>query len=187
MSTMSNVKSYGPIRNTFEFNRRTGYLLKKVSGKQLVNRGHGVTNPVKTFFVIVLTLSSVILTLLRGVMGKKTQENQTFLKSALTLGILRIKCGKLTPGLYSMTLHKTVDCVERIINACTSSQFFKIITLVLEKMSKRNFCHYCHYCTRVFLEMESYNLDERRKLRTTTGSRYWWRRRLHPLKVQSQT
>ena len=107
--------------------------------------------------------------------------------AVLSLGLSKVTPVIITLGLYSMTLSKIVDYVARIKSLRTSSQFFSIITLVRKIMTELFFCHYCHYETGVFLEMESYNLDERRKLRTTTGSRYWWRRRLHPLKVQSQT
>lgn len=175
MSTTTNLLSCGPIRNLFVGSRH-----------QLVKSFTWIKHSCKNVLSLCCHYDCHFGMITECHRSMKTLKIIDLDSILLTLGITNIKTVNVTLGLYSMTLHKTVDCVKRIINACTSSQFFQIITLVLERMTKINLCRYCHYCTWVFLEMESYNIDERRKLRTTTRSRNWWRRRLHPLKVQPQ-
>ena len=130
---MTNVKNYGPIRNTFGFNRRTGYSLKITSnGNQLVKSFTWIKHSCKNVLSLCCRHDSHFDMKTECHRSIKTLKNINFDKILLTLGITNIKTVNVALGLYSMTLHKTVDCVKRIINACTSSQFFQIITLVLE-------------------------------------------------------
>lgn len=192
MTIMTNDISYGPIRNTFVV--ALDVLVEKTSdsmnfamnGFRLVNCCRGVKVPVK-----MVCHSDVVLAFKkndkRAIAGvRKTSKTNNFLVTNQMHRNFRYYSVILTHGLYSTTLSQIIDYVALFINNSTGHNFFKIITLVLERMTKSNFCRSCHSDCEGLHRLESYNRERRSKSKRTTRSRYWWSRRLHSQQIQSE-